>query len=222
MSKPRGMSVVDRVGERYGRLIVTARADNHVEPSGAVRARWHCQCDCGNAVIVQGKALSSGATRSCGCLVVDKPIKHGKINSKAYSSWHAMKQRCFNPNFDGYATYGGRGIGVCEAWVDFEGFYRDMGDPPSGMTLERIDNDKDYEPGNVRWASRLEQANNRRTNVNGKFTGISVVEYHGRKQTLDAWSRETGISLVNLRTRLNRGWTVTAALTTPINYMKGN
>lgn len=214
----RRMSVTDRVGEVYGRLTVISRGPNHVEPSGATRATWVCKCECGGTITTVGKSLARGLTRSCGCLLREKPIKHGKSYDKIYRQWTAMKQRCGNVNHDHYADYGARGITICDKWREsFEAFYADMGNPPhSEMTLERIDNDKGYQPGNVRWATRLEQASNRRTNIEGNYTGVSVVGFNGKSLTLADWSKQTGISLENLRSRLNRDWSVERSLTTQV------
>jgi len=211
MAKARGMSVVDRVGERYGRLVVQSRAENRVEPSGAVRAFWMCACDCGNEKIVSGQALSKGVTRSCGCLTKEArkaESTHGMSRTVIYRIWNAMKQRCTNPGHEHYASYGGRGIKVCDAWLEFDAFYRDMGDRPHGMTLERKDNNKGYEPGNVHWATRLEQGNNRRTNV--------FLSYEGRTQTVASWAREYGLARNVLLGRIAAGWPVERALHEPV------
>lgn len=201
---PRGMTVVNRIGLRYGRLVVVSRAENRVEPSGAIRARWNCICDCGNEHVASGQALSRGRVRSCGCLNRENESKHGMSAKPIYRVWSQMKQRCTNPNSTHWACYGGRGIKLCEAWHDFEAFYRDVGNLPTGMTLERIDNEKGYEPGNVRWATRLEQANNRRTNV--------LLEYDGRVQTIAEWAREVGKNKSIIIGRLGRGWSIKRAL----------
>ena len=208
MAKARGMTAKDRTGERHSRLTVLWRAPNKVEPSGAVRAMWQCRCDCGNGVVVSGHALSKGTTRSCGCLVKEKPIKHGKATSRIYRVWWMMRQRCENPNFTSYASYGGRGISVCDQWRKFENFYADMGEPEPGMTLERIDNDRGYEPGNVRWASRLEQAQNTRTNVLHAFLGQTL--------TLAEWVRVSGLGKAAIVRRYQKGWTPERILTEPL------
>jgi hypothetical protein len=212
MASPRRMSVVDRVGERYGRLVVTARAENKIEPSGAVRAQWKCLCDCGRETVVPGQSLSRGTTRSCGCLskekVIERTTTHGLSRSGTYRSWHTMVQRCTNPLSTHWKSYGGRGITVCDEWLTFENFHRDVGDRPENMTLERVENNKGYEPGNVIWASRLTQANNRRTNV--------LVTLGDETHSIAEWGRITGLGKSVVAGRLEAGWSVVKALTTQL------
>jgi hypothetical protein len=215
------MTVVDRIGERHGRLVVLFRAENKVEPSGAIRAQWRCVCDCGNGVTVTGHALAKGNTRSCGCLFRETrrgKLTHGKARGAEHRAWVGMKQRCLNPKHTSFVNYGGRGITVHPAWADdFEAFYQAVGEMPAPrMTLERIDNEKGYEPGNVRWATWLEQASNRRTNVTGNYTGASTVEFQGQERTVAEWSTIVGIGLPVVRKRLNTGWSVERALSTPV------
>jgi hypothetical protein len=200
--------VIDRTGERHGRLTVLWRAENKVEPSGAIRATWRCICDCGNGVTVTGHALAKGHTKSCGCLNKVKPIKHGKARSRIYRSWVTMIQRCTNPNNPVYERYGRRGITVCERWRSFENFYADMGDAPEGKTLDRIDNEGPYSPENCRWATPTEQQNNTRRNT--------LLTFQGRTMTLAEWGRATGFGKHVMLNRLTRGWTVEAILTTPV------
>lgn len=213
MSKPRRMSVVDRVGERHGRLLVSARAENKIEPSGAVRAQWQCICDCGTITTVSGQSLGRGSTKSCGCLareaVIQRTQTHGLSRTHIYRSWNTMIQRCTNPNNTHWPSYGGRGISVCKEWFSFENFYRDMGERPHGATLERSDNNKGYEPGNVIWASRLAQANNRRTNV--------LVTLNEETKTVAEWGRFTGLGKQVIKKRLDDGWPAWRTLTEPLH-----
>ena len=128
-------------------------------------------------------------------------------HSKEYGIWVSMRNRCSNPNVKAYANYGGRGIKVCDRWQSFENFYADMGARPDGMTLERIDNDGDYEPSNVRWATRAEQANNKRNNRLLSFDGVT--------KTLAQWADGLGVSHATLVMRLKQGWPIDKAVTLP-------
>lgn len=118
-----------------------------------------------------------------------------------------MIERCTNPNDQQYERYGGRGIKVCERWRKFENFLADMGEPPPGLQIDRIDNEGDYCSSNCRWATRVQQARNKRNN--------RVIEYRGRAQPLAAWAEETGLNANTIRHRLNLGWSVERALTEP-------
>lgn len=197
------------MGETFGRLTVSYEA----ERKGKYERMWHCSCECGNTKVVSQGHLRSGHTQSCGCLhketMRNKLTTHGLRDSKAYSCWANAKQRCTNPNNDRYENYMGRGITMYPEWLNsFEAFYRDMGDCPEGMSLDRYpDNDGNYEPDNCRWATQEEQQNNKRNN--------HLLTFQGRTQTIQQWSRETGIHPGTIYNRVVLlGWSDAEALTT--------
>ena len=159
------------VGQRFGRLKVDAEGERRRRPGGQTNRYWRCVCACGNRTEHTTGQLRSGAARSCGCARTEATIRrntrHGyaKYGSRPaeYEIWRAMRRRCSNPKNDDYQYYGARGISVCSRWDDFAQFYADMGTrTTSKHSIDRIDNDGNYEPSNCRWATAIQQRRNRR------------------------------------------------------------
>ena len=154
---------LDRTGQVFGRLTV-----KEVVKKGR-NTVWRCQCECGTVVTVEVSSLRQGTTKSCGCLqretIAKLTYRHGKASNPGptYTTWKTMRRRCLTPTNAMYRYYGGRGITVCERWNDFANFLADMGEKPPGLTIERLDNDRGYEPANCIWTDTRTQNRNKRT-----------------------------------------------------------
>lgn len=191
-------------GLRFARLFVTARGSNSARGS----ARWWCRCVCGQNVLVRGSDLRNGSAKSCGCYRSEQMTegrnalhvtirKHGLGDSQEYDIWKGIMRRCYDRRQVHYADYGGRGIAVCERWHDVVNFVADMGPRPQNTSIERIDNNRGYEPGNCRWATRTEQARNTRANV--------CTEIDGRRMCLAEVAELSGISRAQITRRFRAG-----------------
>lgn len=159
------MKLIDLTGKQFGRLTVIKRIKSKVFPSGQKQSQYLCKCECGKLTVVISRNLKSGNTTSCGCVALEYRTKHKAWNTKVYKCWDNMKSRCLNPKATGYAHWGGRGITVYSAWVhDFKAFYDYVSQlehfGERGYSLDRINNNGNYEPNNLRWATKREQARN--------------------------------------------------------------
>lgn len=168
-----------KVGDRFGRLVIT---DSYVRKQGSA---WmhNAICDCGNGKTLAGSEMQRGRVRSCGCFRLEQKTTHGRTNTPEYPVWAAMIQRCTKSTYSEYHNYGGRGISICKEWMRFENFIADMGDRPSKKhTLERVDNDGNYEPSNCIWATRFQQSINQRIRADNKtgYRGVSLNKVSGK------------------------------------------
>lgn len=205
------------IGDSFGRLIVVTRLPRLPYED----LFWRCSCSCGKMTIVVDQSLKSGGTKSCGCLRVEvtqeRTTTHGhtsKLRSKTgstpeYEAWKQMIGRCYGTYTASYKTHGARGIRVCDDWRhSFGAFLIYMGLKPSPeLTLERINNNGNYEPGNVKWATKKEQARNRRTN--------RLITVNGVTKCLQEWSEDSGVSHTLILYRLRAGWGEEELLTAP-------
>ncbi len=186
------------LGQRFGNLEVIGRG---VKTGISGNARWLCKCDCGRERTISAYLLFRHEEHACECKL------HRKIFSSEYATWRGMKTRCNNPTNPQYFRYGGRGIKMHKEWVNsFQSFFAYMGNKPSeNHSIERINNDGNYEPGNVTWALIAEQARNRRS--------TRFLEFDGQRLTCTEWARKLGVSSGCIQTRLKAGWPLEKALT---------
>jgi len=199
----------DLVGESFGKLKVVSL----LESDGSGRRKWECYCECGGKATPTTARLISGKAQSCGCLRRTSGCKPTNTPAKAkeqmYNIYWNMVDRCHNSSNPAFPRYGGRGITVCEAWrKSFEVFYRDMGNKPPGMSIERIKNDGHYCLDNVKWGTINEQTRNRRSNIN-----ISI---NGESKCLTDWCKTLGLNFHTIKARIRRySWSVAVAILAP-------
>lgn len=205
-----GQKLIDITGQIFDRLTVTRYVGGGL---------WECKCTCGNIRLATGSKLRNGHTQSCGCLKTDippdrprggRPVTHGESRrgqrTKEYEAWAQMLDRCKS-----HPRYAGRGIEVCERWQTYQYFLEDMGRAPTPQhSIDRIDNNGNYKPGNCRWATDKEQSNNRRTNRR--------LTWNGTTRTVAEWADEVGMNADTLKHRIRKGWPIERALTEPVGH----
>lgn len=203
VNAPLGPKAINLVGKRFGRL--TVLAFHHRSADG--RLCWECRCECGGSSVANSSHLHSGDTKSCGCYNKETAslinFKHGMTQTRTWSRWSSMLERGAGKSCPTH--YADRGIKVCDRWRVFENFLADMGECPEGLSLDRIENDGDYEPGNCRWATAKTQVRNRRITLRH--------EYMGEIRSLAEIAEMIGIRYRTLWMRLNRGWSFEKAVT---------
>ena len=208
--------LINLIGQTFNRLTVINRTKN----SKSGQTKWKCQCKCGNITIVSGSDLRIGHTKSCGCFRIECTIKknltHGMRHSSEYGAWNNMITRCYDPSNKGFKHYGGRGIKVCKEWrKSFSNFYKHIGNKPSPeYSIERINNNGNYAFGNVKWATRIEQANNNRHN--------HFIIINGWNFTIAQWARFVGSNPLIICSRIHRGWPPTKAIFQPIKHQRSS
>lgn len=185
------MKFIDLTGERFGMLTVMERTENR-----GTTTMWLCQCDCGNSSVVSSQNIRLGRTKSCGCQLV----KHGQKGTRLYNIWGGMKSRCYRKSHKWYERYGGRGITICEEWLhNFQAFYdwAIKNGYEEGLSIDRIDNDKNYEPSNCKWSNQTDQIRNRSIAISVNINGI--------EKSLEELAEETGIPYMALYKRHKKG-----------------
>ena len=202
--------LIDLTGKTFGRLVVIERAEN----SKFRKARWKCQCSCGNIAIVCSDNLRKGLAKSCGCLRKESLAKrnttHGMTKTHEYQTWARMIARCQNFTNSDFKDYGGRGIDICQEWRnDFMAFFNYIGKRPSPEhSVDRINNDGNYEPGNVKWSLPTQQANNKRYN--------RLITINNTTMNVTEWAQKIGINPRTIFSRLQRNWPPEKAVLHPI------
>lgn len=194
------------IGSVFGKLTVIGDAEPRFNKNGWKQGRSIVRCECGEERAVDNNNLKSGRTRSCGCGIGEH---HGKRKSPEYTTWSEIKKRCTNENHKKYSSYGGRGITMCDRWKDsFSAFLEDMGQRPTRQhSIDRINNNGNYEKENCRWATPVEQGCNKRNN--------RMFMFYGKSMPLSQWCRIAQIMPDTVTERLKRGWSEKKAFWTP-------
>lgn len=186
------MNLIDLTNQTFGKLKVVSRADNRVEPSGRSKVYWLCKCECGNEKEIESSSLRAGTSKSCGCVgrgkIKNLNLSHNKYKTPEYRAYQKMKERCLNKNVDRYKNYGGRGITICDSWLEsFQNFYEDMGERPSPEhSLDRKNVNGNYEKENCRWATKNQQDNNKVNTI--------YVQHNNETKSLSDWCRYYGLN----------------------------
>jgi len=206
-----GKRIEVKAGEKFGRWTVIKEASSH--PIGGNRMIY-CQCQCGNLATVRLADMVAGRSKSCGCISRERTTTHGCSGNPLYIIWKSMCARCNKPNNDSYPRYGARGISVCEEWQDVSAFvvWAEANGYKSGLSIDRIDNDGNYCPDNCRWVTIKEQQNNKSSN--------RILEYNGKKLTIAQWGELLSLNRRTILNRLRMGWSVSKALTTPVDVRR--
>lgn len=200
---------IEMKGRVFSRLTVLERSGSNAQG----KAKWKCRCSCGKTKKIDGTKLRNSRVQSCGCLHMERCLDavtiHGMTGTKEYRAWMAMRGRCHDRRNKKYQIYGGRGIFVCDRWINsFPNFFEDIGNAPTKKhSLGRINNDGPYSPDNCRWETVHQQANNR--------SNVRIIFYNGKSKSLAEWERVFGLTKRRIAERLKCGWTVEKALSPP-------
>ena len=206
------MNFKNLLNKKFGKLTVVSL--DHLGKGGAF---WLCECECGHHKVVRGSHLTAGDVKSCGCLrkeVLDSTT-HGMSYSRLYNSWASIKKRCLLVTNKSYKSYGGRGITICDEWKESFEAFRDWAlanGYDDTLTIDRIDNDGNYEPSNCRWVNAKTQARNRITNT--------LITFNGKTRCVSEWAEMKGMSNGALLERLRKGWSIERALTQKIRQLR--
>ena len=197
----------DLTGTRFGNLTVIGRAEDYVYKSGRREVMWRCKCDCGNEVVVHKGGMHKGGTVSCGCAKRSRLTKHGLSESRLDRIFRGMKQRCYDKHAANYAAYGGRGVRICNEWLEDKQAFFDWAihnGYDDSLSIDRVDVNGDYTPANCKWATNKEQSNNRRDNIRISYDGLTL--------SVAEWAAKTNIPYSTIYSRLRSGWSIEDAL----------